>query len=434
MKVFLLTPGTGSYHCGVCMRDNALARELHRQGHDAIMLPMYLPLTLDEAAASPESPIFYGGINVYLQQKFALFRHTPRWLDGLLNRRWLLKAVAGSSASQTGGPEIGELTHSMLLGREGKQAKELRELIEWMQEHGKPDAVWLSTALLVGLAREIRSQLGVPVLASLQGEDSFLDGLAEPWRARCWDTMSERSKDISRFVAPSRYYADLMGKRLSLKPEQLHVVPNGIDPADFVPVPAPGQPTIGYLARMVAGKGLGTVVDAFILLKKRGHFSAARLLVAGAMTSSDERYVQSLKEKLNAAGLSQDVEFHPNVSKEEKAAFLQRLNILSVPATYGEAFGMYIVEAWASGVPVVQPNCAAFTEMIESTGAGALFEPANTQSLVNTWEKLLGDPNQTHALGRRGRAAIEQEYSLSRMADRFIGLTRECIDGALCTP
>ena len=54
MKIFFLTPGTGSYHCGVCMRDNALARELHRQGHNAVMLPMYLPLTLDEEAAAVE--------------------------------------------------------------------------------------------------------------------------------------------------------------------------------------------------------------------------------------------------------------------------------------------------------------------------------------------------------------------------------------------
>src|SRR5215212_4580594 len=94
MKIILFTPGTGSYHCGVCMRDNALAKELIRQGHEALMLPMYLPLALDESSASPEMPIFYGGISVYLQQKFAFFRHTPRWLDHLLNQRWILRLAA----------------------------------------------------------------------------------------------------------------------------------------------------------------------------------------------------------------------------------------------------------------------------------------------------------------------------------------------------
>ncbi|MES2569210.1 MAG: glycosyltransferase family 1 protein, partial [Verrucomicrobiota bacterium] len=122
MKIILITPGTGSYYCGVCMRDNALAKELIRQGHDAVMLPMYLPLTLDESSVSAQVPIFYGGINVYLQQKFAFFRNAPRWMDRLLNHSALLK-LAGKKSGMTGGAEIGELTHSMLMGEEGKQAR-----------------------------------------------------------------------------------------------------------------------------------------------------------------------------------------------------------------------------------------------------------------------------------------------------------------------
>jgi glycosyltransferase involved in cell wall biosynthesis len=429
MKIFLLTPGTGSYHCGVCIRDNALAKELHRQGHDAVMLPMYLPLTLDEAPASPEMPIFFGGINVFLQQKVPLFRHTPRWLDSIFNNRWLLKKVAGSSASQTGGSDIGDLTYSMLLGEDGKQAKELDELINWMRTHGKPDAVWLSTALLVGLARRIRRELRIPVLGSLQGEDSFLDSLDEPWRARCWETLAERSCDVSAFIAPSRYYADFMSERMRLTPERVRVIPNGVAHTESsFAEKSPVVPTIGYLARMIANKGLGTVVDAFILLKKRGHIPKARLIVAGAMTSQDEHYVEALKQKLNSAGYHDDVEFRPNIDRAEKTAFLQQLTLLSVPSVYGEAFGLYIVEAWACGVPVVQPNCAAFTELIESTGAGRLFEPANTQSLVDEWEKLLANPAEARALGLKGRAAVENNFSLSRMAERFVEVTRESID------
>jgi glycosyltransferase involved in cell wall biosynthesis len=429
MKIFLLTPGTGSYHCGVCIRDNALAKELHRKGHDAVMLPMYLPLTLDEAAASPETPIFFGGINVFLQQKIPLFRHTPRWLDSIFNNRWLLKKVAGSAASQTGGSDIGDLTHSMLLGEDGKQRKELDELIDWMRTHGKPDAVWLSTALLVGLARRIRNELNIPVLGSLQGEDSFLDSLDEPWRTRCWETLAERSRDVSAFVAPSQYYAGLMSERMKLRSGQVRVIGNGVAHAEFaVGAKWPEVPTIGYLARMVANKGLGTVVDAFILLKKRGHIPKARLIVAGAMTAHDEHYVESLKQKINSAGCHGDVEFRPNIDRAEKTAFLQQLTLMTVPATYGEAFGLYIVEAWACGVPVVQPRCAAFPELIESTGAGRLFEPANTQSLVDEWEKLLANPAEARELGLKGRVAVEGEFSLSRMAERFVEATRESMD------
>src|SRR6476619_4123433 len=99
MKIILLTPGTGSYHCGVCMRDNALAKELIRQGHDALMLPMYLPLTLDEESATPEMPVFFGGVSTYLREKVSWLRRMPRWLDSLLSNRALLRMLAGRAAA-----------------------------------------------------------------------------------------------------------------------------------------------------------------------------------------------------------------------------------------------------------------------------------------------------------------------------------------------
>ena len=426
MKIVLLTPGTGGYHCGVCMRDNALAKELIRQGHDAVMLPMYLPLTLDEGAASPDSEIFFGGVNVYLQQKFALFRHTPRWLDRLLNVRGLLNLAARRSG-MTATADVGALTLSMLHGEEGRQAKELEKLLDWLRGH-RPDAVWLSTALLVGLARGIKDALGVPVLASLQGEDSFLDGLPEPWRTRSWEAMAERARDVDACIAPSRYYADLMGGRMRLAAEKLRVIPNGVAVEEVMKGErrkAKGEPTVGYLARFIPGKGLGLVVEAFIVLKKRGRFPKAKLRCAGAMTADDERYVETLRQKLKDAGLAGDAEFLPNVSREEKEAFLQSLTLLSVPASYGEAFGLYLVEAWAAGVPVVQPRCAAFPELVEATGAGILCEPGSAEALADGWETLLAEPAKAVEMGARGRAAVVREFSMPRMAERFVALTGE---------
>lgn len=425
MKIILLTPGTGSYYCGVCMRDNALAKELIRQGHDAIMLPMYLPLTLDDAPVSNDTPIFYGGINVYLQQKFALFRHTPRWLDHLLNHRGLLRRVAQQSG-MTGGAEIGELTHSMLLGEEGRQGKELEVLVEWLLQHGRPDAIWLSTALLVGLARRIRKALAVPVLCSLQGEDAFLDSLSAPWKERCWAALAERAQDVDRFIAPSRYFAELMRTRMNLAENKLRIIPNGIAVESLDARTPPITPTIGYLARMIEGKGLGQVIDAFILLKQRQGFSDLRLRCAGAVTREDERYVQALKARLAQAGCLDAVEFLPNVSREEKSRFLESITLLSVPAGYGEAFGLYLLEALAAGVPVVQPRVAAFPEIIETSGGGVLYEPKTADALAGAWEALLAEPRKIEELGECGRAAVNSEYSLSVMAERFIEATQAC--------
>jgi len=429
MKIVLLTPGTGSYYCGVCMRDNALAREAIRQGHDAVMLPMYLPLTLDETSANAKAPVFFGGVNVYLQQKFAFFRSSPRWLDRLLNARGFLR-LAAKKSGMTSGPEIGEITLSMLRGEEGNQGKELEVLIQWLQTHGKPDAVWLSTALLAGLARRITQELQIPVLCSLQGEDVFLDELPEPWRTRGWETLAERGRDIAAFIAPSRYYGDLMGKRLGLAPAQLRVIPNGISLEGFeTPGEPSNPPVIGFLARFIEGKGLGLVIDAFIELKRRNRFPSIRLRCIGAMTEGDERYVAALKARLGKAGCLDAVEFHPNVSREDKISLLKTLTLLSVPTKYGEAFGLFLIETLAAGVPVVQPRTASFPEIVDETGGGILFEEMTPAACADAWESLLGDPERAKKLGRQGRESVFRNYSIERLASRYLELTAEMISG-----
>lgn len=437
MKIVLLTPGTGSYHCGVCMRDNALARELHRQGHDALMLPMYLPLTLDEDAASPDTPIFFGGVSTYLREKVPWLRHMPRWLDRLLSSRALLRLVAGKAAARTGGPDVAKLTLSMLRGEQGNQAAEIEELIAWLREHARPDAIWLSTALQAGMARRLKAELKVPILGFLQGEDAFIDGLGAPWSEQVWTLLGERMRDADRWIAPSQYFGELMAKRSGWtaadREQQLQIVPNGISLEGYSAAPArPGQ-TIGYLARFIPGKGLGLLIEAFIALKKRGRFPQVKLRCAGSMTEGDARYVETLKVRLREAGCEQDVEWHPNVSREEKIAFLEGLTLFSVPATYGEAFGMYVIEALAAGVPAILPDSAAFPEIIENTGGGTLFklgatEADHAQRLADALETLLGDPEKARALGESGRAAVQREYTISRLAERLVAITREMID------
>jgi glycosyltransferase involved in cell wall biosynthesis len=441
MNIVLLTPGTGSYHCGVCMRDNALAKELHRQGHNALMLPMYLPLTLDEDAASPEMPIFFGGVSTYLREKVPWLRHMPRWLDRLLSQRALLRLLAGKAAAQTGGPDVAEMTLSMLRGEKGNQASEIEELIDWLREHGKPDVVWFSTALQAGLARRIKAELRVPVIGFLQGEDSFIDGLGAPWSAQVWSLMAERLRDADRWVAPSRYFAELMARRMGWtdqeREQRMQVIPNGLSldgyRTDATPAPATPPATIGYLARFTRGKGLGLLIEAFILVKQRGRFPAAKLRCAGSMTDGDARYVEKLKARLSAAGCADDVEWQPNVTREEKIAFLESLTIFSVPATYGEAFGMYVIEALAAGTPVVLPNHAAFPELVEATGGGRLFdisasEAENAGRLADALELLLASPHEARALGDHGRAVVRSEYTMTRLAERLVALTREMID------
>jgi len=433
MKVVLITPGTGSYYCGVCMRDNALAKELVRQRHDAIMLPMYLPLTLDETAASPEAPVFYGGINVYLQQKNGIFARLPRAISNVLNHPALLR-FAGKRSGMTSGAELGELTVSMMLGEEGRQAAELDKLIDWLKKEGRPDAIWLSTLLLAGLARRIKAELRIPVIASLQGEDGFLDSLPPPWRERAWRTLAERARDLDRMVAPSHFYREFMAARLEMPGDVIRTIPNGISLDGFAPeITPPSSATIGFLARFIEEKGLGLVVDAFIELKRRGSFPEARLRCAGAMTTNDAHYVDALRRRLEVAGVAEGVEFLPNVTRAEKIGFLQSINLLSVPTQYPEAFGLFLLEAMAAARPVVQPRSAAFTEIVEGANAGILVAPKDARALADGWEMLLRDPERARALGENGRKAVERDFTVQRMAEAHVEVTREFIDAAAST-
>jgi glycosyltransferase involved in cell wall biosynthesis len=427
------------------MRDNALAKELIRQGHRALMLPMYLPLTLDEDAASPETPIFFGGVSTYLREKVPLLRHMPRWLDRLLSQRALLRLLAGKAAARTGGPDVAEMTLSMLRGEQGNQAGEIEELIAWLREHGKPQAVWLSTALQAGLARRIKAALGVPVIGFLQGEDTFIDGLGAPWSERVWALLGERMRDADLWVAPSRYFAEFMAQRLGWSAEEcaqrVRVIPNGVSlegygtPNSKLQTPD-SKTTIGYLARFVPGKGIGLLVDAFILLKKRGRSPDVTLRCAGSMTEVDARYVEALKAQLAAAGVGGDVEWLPNVSREQKIAFLESLDVFSVPATYSEAFGQYAIEALAAGVPVVLPRASAFPEIVEATGGGWLFDLASdekhsAENLADALEKALSDPVAARAAGERGREAVQREYTMTRLAERLVAATSALGEGSL---
>lgn len=417
MNLVQITPGAGGMYCGGCFRDNALVAALRRAGHEALMVPLYLPLTLDEPDQSATTPIFFSGINVYFEQKSALFRSLPRWMLKPFTSRVLLK-WAGGRAAKTRAEDVGELMISMLRGEEGRQARELEELIAWLQTQPKPDVLCLSNALLTGMARRLRQELKVPIACLLSGEDTFLDGLPAAARDLAWKTLAGRCRDVDVFIAPSRYFADLMSRRLGLRPAQMRVVANGIALAGYATAPRTAQPPVlGFFARMCREKGLDTLVDAFLSLKQRNGTTALRLHVGGGCGPNDEPFVEEQRRKLAAAGVLGDAQFFPNVDHAGKLAFYQGLTVFSTPALYGEAFGLYVIEAMAAGVPVVQPRHAAFPELIEATGGGVLCAPGDAKSLADAIEGLLVQPDEARRLGQRGQESVQREFGIGPMAD-----------------
>jgi len=419
MRILHLTPGTGSFHCGSCLRDHALIKALRVRGHDAMMVPLYLPLVTDREFGTQEEAVQIGGISLFLQQKFTWFHHMPRFIHNWLNRPDFLRK-ASRRMGMTSAKALGEMALGSLLGTEGRQWGEWKKLIAWIRSEGKIDVISFSNSLLSGLAPTIEKELGIPVVCSLQGEDSFLDTLPDPYREQCWDAMRRNARSIRRFVAPSHFYADLMRQRLDATADQIQVVHNGIDATSFTTAaPDPNWPTIGYFARMIHGKGLTTLVDAYIALVKRGSIPRLKLLIGGAKTAADEKYVAGLQAKLKAAGCDGRVEWRPNLDFKEKVHFFRDLTVFSVPATYGEAFGLYVIESIASGVPVAQPNHGAFPELIEKTGGGILCEPDNVESLATALESLLLDSDRCDQLAKTGMTNIRAHFTATQMAETF---------------
>lgn len=404
-----------------------MVKAMSAQGHEAMMLPMYLPHVVDEEEAGEGQPLFFGGINVYLQQKSGLFRHTPKWFDRMFNSKWLLKWAAGKS-DMTKAKDLGELAVSMIAGEQGKQLKEIEHLVTWLKEHEIPDVVSLSNVMLIGLVRRLKEELGCKVVCTMQGEDTYLDSLVEPYRTECWKLLKERAVDVDRFIAVSDYHGAIMQERMGLDEHKVRRVWNGINLEGYaIGDGIVDPPVIGYLARMCHPKRLHVLVDAFIRLKEMGTVPGVRLHVAGSMNDSDKAYVEEQKAKLEKAGVLGDVKFMPNLTHEEKLAFFKELSVFSVPATYGESFGLYVIEAWAAGVPVVQPRHGAFVELMERTGGGMLCEADDVEALAKGLGEVLRDTENGRALGLKAREVVLQEFSVERMTEQVLDVMQEVV-------
>ena len=417
MKVAYITAGAAGMYCGSCMHDNTLAAALTRLGHDVLLVPTYTPIRTDEKDVS-QKRVFFGGINVYLQQKLSLFRHTPWFLDRLLDAPRLLRWVS-RFAVRTQAEDLGDLTVSMLQGEHGRQRKEVAKLVRWLEREVRPDLVVLTNALLSGMVHQIKKHLGVPVLCALQGDDIYLEALPEPFRGKCLTLIRDHCREIDGFLSTSAYYADFMSGYFGIPRERLHVVLPGLDLAGHGgerPAVNGRPPTVGYFARICPEKGLHNLIDAFLLLRQDGTAPRCRLRVSGWLGENNRPYFEDLKGRVEAAGLKDDFEHIESPSHDDKVRFLKETDVLSVPTTYREPKGLYVLEALANGVPVVQPRHGSFPELVAATGGGLLVEPDDPADLARGLRRLLEDAAEREKLARAGQEAVRRHFHAERMA------------------
>jgi glycosyltransferase involved in cell wall biosynthesis len=427
VNILSITAGAASMYCGSCLRDNALAAELLSRGHDVTLVPMYTPTLTDEPNVS-QSRVFFGGISVYLQQHVPLFRWTPAFLDRVWDSASVIRTFAKRQIA-VDARVLGELTVSMLKGEHGHQRKELDKMIAWLRTQPEPDVINLPFTLLIALARPLRAAFHCPIVCTLQGEDLFLDQLHEPYKNEALRLIRSQVREVDRFIAVSDYYARYMTEYLSIPAEKMRTVPLGINLRDFEsaakareksPEDARRPFTIGYFARIAPEKGLDRLAAAYRLLRKERGLPPSRLEVAGYLGAENKEYLGRVELMLRQAGLHIEYRYHGELDRAAKVAFFQQLDVFSMPAPYREPKGFSVLEAMASGVPVVQPRHGAFTEVIEKTGGGLFANPDDPESLAEGLWQLFQDREERARLGRAGVAGVREHYSIQRMADGIL--------------
>ncbi|HJT27424.1 MAG TPA: glycosyltransferase family 4 protein [Pyrinomonadaceae bacterium] len=420
MRILYLTGGAGRMYCGSCLRDNAMATELMKRGHDVMLLPVYTPTLTDEPNVSNDHVVL-GGISAYLEQYVPLFRKTPRWLDRLWDSKTALQLATRRSIS-TNPRMLGEMTVSVLKGESGFQRKEIDKFIDWIKHEAPPDVVSLPYTLLLGLAQPIKHALNAPILCTLQGEDLFLNNLHEPYRTESLNLIRNHLPYVDQFLSVSDYYAEFMPGYLGIPREKIRVVPIGINPEGFELRHADrnGPFTVGFFGRIAPEKGLHVLAEAYRMARQSGDLREARLEAAGYIAPDSKPYLEAIQKRLHDAGLGNEFHYRGVLERAEKIAFLRGLDMMSMPATYDEPKGVSLLEAMACGVPLVQPRRGSFTEILERTGGGLLVQPDDPQSLANGILQMARDRDLAADLSANGFRGVREHYTAAHMADKVL--------------
>ena len=425
MSIVYVTAGAAGMYCGSCMHDNSLAKALIGLGEDCLLVPVYTPIRTDEESVSIDQ-VFYGGINVFLQQKLPWLAYLPRWLDSALNRPGLIKKLT-ARAMETDPRLLGALTVSMLRGMQGNQRKELTRLSNWLEKEIHPTEVLLTNMLIAGCLPEIKRRTSAKCFVTLQGDDIFIESLPDPYREQAIQAMQKLVPMVDGFVVHSHAYGRKMADMLAIPDDQWKVIPLGLDIRDFqkrVWTKQSGPLTVGYLARMASEKGLDLLVDAFIAMRQRCPELPVRLELAGWKGPQHEAYWQEQVRKLQVAGLENDYAYHGDVDRQKKLDFLGSLDLLCVPTRYEEPKGLFVLEAAATGLPYLLPDHGAFPEVHQRLQHGSLYSHSQPAELTLSLERSLRGIQSSYEDRDAQAKRMQRQVDLSEHAKELVAWMR----------
>jgi phosphatidylinositol alpha-mannosyltransferase len=223
-------------------------------------------------------------------------------------------------------------------------------------------------------------------------------------------------RKLHGLVAVSNPARDFVGRYFR---GQYSVVPNGVDldrfGAHVKPLPElrDGKINILFLGRLEQRKGLGVLLRAYAQVKER--IPELRLVIVGPAQDRARRRYESFVEAQNI----RDVIFAGFVSDEDKPRYFASADIYCAPNTGKESFGIVLLEAMATGLPVVASDIPGFAQVISSGREGILVRRDDPLSLASALSLLAGDPQLRVRLGRDGLRRA-QAFSWDRVVDQLV--------------
>lgn len=278
------------------------------------------------------------------------------------------------------------------------------------------DVIHAQYAYPPGLAAlQAGRELGVPVVVSVQGGDGH-------WVGNC----CEHHKDAMRVVLGgadalligSRSFAGEVTARLGTPLERWTIVPGGVDTEKFTPgTGAPGTlgrrepPVLLYHGRVDARKGALDVVEAVAKLAAE---RPVRLLMSGIGPDSD-----AVTARVCELGLDHIVELSGYVAYDDAPAVYRRGDVFVSP-TYGEGFSNTILEAMASGLPIVSTRAVGVVDCLCDGQNGLLVEPGDVPALTGALRRLLDDPALSARLAGTALREVRARYSWRAVAAQIV--------------
>jgi glycosyltransferase involved in cell wall biosynthesis len=415
MRVVHIAAGAGAMYCGACKRDAGLARGLAGLGHDVEVVPIYTPLRVDDIEPPNVGRVRMGGVNVYLQHRIPLLRHTPAFLDWFWDTPGVL-AAASKFAVRTKAADVGAMAVQVLRGMRGTQRKAVNGLIAYLEAQPKPEVISLTNTLLSGMASEIHRRMDVPVVASVQGEDGFVKQMRDPYRARAIEVLRANAKALDLVLCPCEAYMERMESFLDVERSRMALVRPGIyAPAYRRPKGArpDGPPIVGFLGAVTFVKGMDLVVEAAGRLKAKGA-PPIRILAAGSLL--DKRYLKAVERRAHKLNLDGVFQYCGELDFAQKVQMLQTCDIVCLPSRAWECRAMAGLEALAAGCHLIAPNSGIFPELADATGNVTTFKSDDYRSLSDAIRQAVKGLPELGARGADAADAVTQRYSIEAMA------------------